>query len=83
MTTSEFIVLILLSFVSYGLGLLIISIGILIALHPLPQVAAVGSFQLRGPSVLARRAGIVYLANMCANWCSDLSSLVTALLLSQ
>ena len=32
---------------SYGLGLVIISIGILIALHPLlPQVAAVGSFLL-------------------------------------
>lgn len=32
---------------AYGLGLVIISIGILIALHPLlPQVAAVGSFLL-------------------------------------
>jgi uncharacterized membrane protein YkgB len=32
---------------SYGLGFLIVSIGILIALHPfLPQVAAVGSFLL-------------------------------------
>lgn len=32
---------------SYGLGLVIISIGVLIALHPLlPQVAAVGSFLL-------------------------------------
>jgi reactive chlorine resistance protein C len=33
--------------VSYGLGIVIISIGILIALHPfLPQVAAIGSFLL-------------------------------------
>ncbi|WP_263350417.1 YkgB family protein [Acidicapsa acidisoli] len=33
--------------VSYGLGIVIVSIGILIALHPrLPQVAAVGSFLL-------------------------------------